>query len=73
MDPRATASTNGEPRPTSKALALQVIAALPDDASFDEVIRRLQSVYELQRGGDDVAGHMLPQDETQRQMALWLA
>jgi predicted transcriptional regulator len=60
-------------RPGAKTLALQAIAALPDDADFDDVVERLQFVYEVQRGLDDLdAGRVVTQDEARRRMARWL-
>jgi predicted transcriptional regulator len=73
MDSHPAADPEGGARPTTKDLALQAIAALPDDADFEDVIERLQFVYEVQRGLDDLdAGRVAPQDEVRRRMARWL-
>lgn len=60
-------------RTSAKALALDAIGALPDDADFEDVVERLQFVYEVQRGLDDLdAGRAVTQDEARRRMARWL-
>lgn len=59
---------------STKTLLLDALKALPDDADFDDVIERLQFVYEVQRGLDDIAaGRVSDHDDVRRRMAKWLA
>jgi hypothetical protein len=59
---------------TTKALALEAIASLPDDADFEDVIGHLQLMQEARRGPDVQDGDpATPEDEARRQLAQWLA
>ncbi len=73
MDTRPGTRPEEETRLTTKQLALQALADLPDDADLDDVIGHLQTVYAVQHGRADAeVGRVAPQDEAMQQMAQYL-
>ena len=56
-----------------KEIAKQVIDALPDDASMDDIIQALYVREKYERGLREVReGRGIPHDEVKRQMQKWL-
>jgi hypothetical protein len=64
--------TTGE-KLTTKELVRRALDHLPDDVTMPEVIERLDYLYQIQLGLDDLdAGRTIPHGEVKRQMAKWL-
>jgi predicted transcriptional regulator len=58
---------------TTKELVRRALDHLPDDVTMPEVIERLDYLYQIQLGLDDLdAGRTVPHEEVKRQMAKWL-
>ena len=56
----------------TKDIARQVIAALPDDASMDDIIQALYVREKFERGLRQVRdGEGIPHDDVKRQMQKW--
>jgi predicted transcriptional regulator len=65
--------TTGE-KLTTKELVRRALDHLPDDVTMPEVIERLDYLYQIQLGLDELdAGRTVPHEEVKRQMAKWLA
>lgn len=57
---------------SDKQQAAQAVAALPDTATFEDVIERLVLLSNIQRGLDDVrAGRTVDHDEMVREAQQW--
>ena len=57
---------------TVKEQILKAIEMLPEDATFEDAIDRLQLLCEIERGRADVrAGRVMSQDEARKRAALW--
>ena len=73
MSMRPPTGSEGDHPATTKGLVLEALATLPDDADFDDIIERLQFVYEVQRGIEDAdAGRVVTQEEARQRMVRWL-
>jgi len=58
---------------TTKELVRRALDHLPDDVTMPDVIERLNYLYEIQLGLEDLdAGRTIPHEEVKRQMAKWL-
>ncbi len=58
---------------TQKKLVLDVINALPDEASLAEIAERIDFLAAIQKGVDQIdGGEGIPHDEVKRQLASWL-
>ena len=59
---------------TQKALVLDAIKELPDEASLQEIAERIEFLAAIQKGLDQLdRGEGIPQEEVKRQLATWLA
>ena len=59
---------------TPKQQMLDALAALPDEASFEDALYRLYVLYKIQRGLDQAdARTTVTREEARRRMARWLA
>ena len=58
---------------TAKERARQIIEDLPEDSSFDEVLKELAMHRMIDRGLDDLAnGRTVTHDEMKRRVESWL-
>lgn len=58
---------------TTKELVRRALDHLPDDVTMPAVIERLDYLYQVQLGLEDLdAGQTVPHEEVKRQMAKWL-
>lgn len=58
--------------PTPKDRSLQTIQDLPDDSSYEEILRELAFVRMVERGlADSEAGRTIDHDEMGRRIASW--
>ena len=58
---------------TQKALVLDAIKELPDEASLEEIAERIEFLAAIQKGIDQLdRGEGIPHDEVKRQLARWL-
>ncbi len=58
---------------TQKALVLDAIQGLPDDASLDEIADRVDFLAAIQKGFNQLdCGEGIPHEEVKRQLATWL-
>ena len=59
---------------TAKQMVLETVGQLPEDASFDEITRRLEVVAAIQKGLDSLdRGEGRPIDEVEKLVASWTA
>ena len=59
---------------TQKALVLDAIKELPDEASLQEIAERIEFLAAIQKGLDQLdRGEGIPHEEVKRQLATWLA
>jgi predicted transcriptional regulator len=57
---------------TAKEMVLETVERLPDDASFDEIAKRLEVVAAIQKGVDSLArGEGKSIDEVEKLVASW--
>ena len=57
---------------TAKRMVLETVAQLPDDASFEEISRRLEVVAATQKGLDSLdRGEGKSIDEVEKLVASW--
>jgi hypothetical protein len=59
---------------TAKKMVLEAVEQLPDDASFEEIAKRLEVVAAIQKGLDSLncgAGKSI--DEVEKLMASWIS
>ena len=57
---------------TAKRMVLETVAQLPDDASFEEISRRLEVVAAIQKGVDSLdRGEGRSIDEVEKLVASW--
>lgn len=58
--------------PTPKDRSLQTIQDLPDDSTYEEILRELAFVRMVERGlADSEAGRTIDHDEMGRRIASW--
>lgn len=58
---------------TQKALVLDAVNELPDDASLDEIADRVEFLAAVQKGFDQLDhGEGISHEEVKRQLASWL-
>lgn len=58
---------------SQKELVLEAIQELPDDASIDQIAKRVEFIAAIQKGIDDIdRGDTIPHEEIKRQLAAWL-
>jgi len=58
---------------TAKEKARQIIDDLPEDTSFDEVLKELAMHRMIDRGLDDLdIGRTVPHEEVKRRVESWL-
>ena len=70
--PERSVVTTGE-KLSTKELVRRALDHLPDDVTMPEVIERLDYLYQIRLGLDDLdAGRTVPHEEVKRQMAKWL-
>ena len=51
-----------------------MIAALPDDASMEEIVYRLHVIQRIREGLEDIeAGRTVSHEEVEAELAKWLA
>lgn len=61
-----------KPVRTAKQEALSAISALPDDASFEEIVDRLHVLQRIREGLEDVeAGRTVSHEEAVDRLAKW--
>jgi predicted transcriptional regulator len=59
---------------TQKAIVLDAINELPDDASIEEIADRVEFLAAVQKGLDQLdRGEGIPHEEIKKQLASWLA
>ena len=59
-------------RPITKAEIIDSLRRLPEDATIDDAVERLLFIQSLERGIAAVeAGHVISQEEVEREMAEW--
>ena len=57
---------------TPKALMLETIQELPDDSSYEEILRELAFARMVERGlADSAAGRTVSHEEMGRRIAAW--
>jgi predicted transcriptional regulator len=60
-------------RMTQKELVLDAIGELPDEASLDDIAKRVEFLAAVQKGLDQLdCGEGIPHEEVKRQLATWL-
>jgi len=58
---------------TNKTAAKQVIDALPDDATMDDIIHALYVRTKFEHGEREIReGHGVPHEEAKQRLARWL-
>ena len=58
---------------TQKELVLDAISELPDEASLDDIAKRVEFLAAVQKGLDQLdRGEGIPHEEVKRQLATWL-
>jgi predicted transcriptional regulator len=58
---------------TQKELVLDAINELPNEASLDEIAKRVEFLAAIQKGLDQLdRGDSIPHEEVKRQLAEWL-
>jgi len=58
---------------SQKELVLEAIQELPDDASLDQIVDRVEFMAAIQKGIDDIdRGDTIPHEEVKKQLATWL-
>jgi hypothetical protein len=58
---------------TEKEIVLEIIRALPDDCTLDEMAERIKFMAAIQKGLDDLdQGENIPHEEIKKQLASWL-
>ena len=59
---------------TQKALVLDAIKELPDEATLEEIAERIEFLAAIQKGIDQLdRGEGISHEEVKRQLARWLA
>ena len=59
---------------TNKQLVIEAVQDLPDEASFDEILERIEILAELRRAEADIdAGRFTTQEDLKRQVKTWLS
>ena len=57
---------------TPKEILIRTIQELPDDSSFEEILRELAFARMVERGlADSEAGHRISHEEMGRRIASW--
>jgi hypothetical protein len=58
---------------TEKEIVLEIIRALPDDCSLDEIAERIEFMAAVQKGlGQLDRNEGIPHEEVKKQLASWL-
>ncbi len=58
---------------TAKAQILEAVKKLPDDLSYDEIIRRVEVLAGLQEAQDEIArGEGIPLEDIIKDMPSWV-
>ena len=58
---------------TEKEIVLEIIRALPDDCTLDEIAERIKFMAAVQKGLDELdRGEGIPHEEIKKQLASWL-
>jgi len=58
---------------TTKEKVVQIVEALPDDASIEDAMERLFLLAKIERGIQQAdAGQLIPHDQVKERMAKWL-
>ena len=58
---------------SQKEIVIEAIQELPDDASMDQIVDRVEFMAAIQKGIDDVErGETIPHTEVKKQLAAWL-
>ncbi len=58
---------------TTKEKVVQIVEALPDDASIEDAMERLLLLAKIERGIQQAdAGQLIPHDQVKERMAKWL-
>lgn len=56
-----------------KEAVLEAVRQLPDDAGFEDVLERIETLAAIRRGEEDAdAGRVIPHDEVKRRIASWI-
>jgi predicted transcriptional regulator len=56
-----------------KEAVLEAVRQLPDDAGFEDVLERIETLAAIRRGEEDAdAGRVVPHDEVKRRIASWI-
>jgi predicted transcriptional regulator len=59
---------------TNKEMAIQAMDDVPDEASFDEIIDRIETLAAIREGQADIeAGRFITNEEMKRRSAKWLS
>ncbi len=59
---------------TPKQKAIQVLATLPEDASFDQVQEEVRILAALEKAEADIhEGQLVSHDEVKRRLAQWIS
>ncbi|HEV2328250.1 MAG TPA: hypothetical protein VGY56_05605 [Verrucomicrobiae bacterium] len=59
---------------SDKQIALDSIERLPDNASLDTIVERMEFLAAIRKGLDQIErGETVPHDEAKRQLATWLS
>jgi predicted transcriptional regulator len=59
---------------SDKQLVLESIERLPDDASLNAIVERVEFLAAVRKGLDQIdRGETVPHDEVKRQLASWLS
>lgn len=57
-----------------KEAVLEAVRQLPDDAGFEEVLERIETLAAIRRGEEDAdAGRVIPHDEVKSRIASWIS
>jgi len=58
---------------TEKEIVLEIIRALPDDCTLDEMAERIKFMAAIRKGLDELdQGDNIPHEEIKKQLASWL-
>ncbi len=58
---------------TAKEKVIQVVQALPEDASIEDAMERLFLLAKIERGIEQAeAGELIPHEKVKERMAKWL-
>ena len=59
---------------TNKELVIQAMHGLPEEATFEEILDRIETLAEIRQGQKDIEeGRFITQEELDRRAATWIS